>query len=157
MSWEDTLTFNLSGLILHTSPPPGSGAILGGILKVLDQFKPKYDDDEKETIFKFLEASKFAYAQRSKLGDWINDKEIYPEVNETINKILGNKWLDWVLDNWNDIETQLNATYYGADFEYVPQDHGTSHVSILAPNGDAVSITSTVNTYFGSGKMNSMK
>jgi gamma-glutamyltranspeptidase/glutathione hydrolase/leukotriene-C4 hydrolase len=44
----------------------------------------------------------------------------------------------------NDSFTVNNASYYGADF-YVPDDHGTAHVSILAPNGDAVAVTSTVN------------
>ena len=43
-----------------------------------------------------------------------------------------------------DAFTVNNASYYGAD--YAPnEDHGTAHVSILAPNGDAVSLTATTN------------
>lgn len=44
----------------------------------------------------------------------------------------------------NDSFTVNNASYYGADFDF-KEDHGTAHVSILGPNGDAVSITSTIN------------
>ena len=138
---------------MYTTPPPGSGAIIGGILKILDHFNPQPSSVEKETIYRFLEASKYAYAQRSKLGDLRNDPDIREAVKSTVQYILGEDWKNWVIANWNEIETQLDASYYGSDFQYVPTDHGTSHVSILAPNGDAVSVTSTVNTYFGSGTM----
>ena len=30
------------------------------------------------------------------------------------------------------------------------KDHGTAHVSVLAPNGDAVAVTTTINLHFGS-------
>ena len=146
------MNFNLKrNLTLFATPPPGSGAIIGGILKLLDHFNPQTSNVEKETIYRFIEASKYAYAQRSKLGDWKNDPDIREAVNKTVQYILGDDWKKWVIENWSDKETQLNASYYGADFQYVPTDHGTSHISILAPNGDAVSVTSTVNTYFGSG------
>lgn len=42
-------------------------------------------------------------------------------------------------------QTSQNFTYYGAEYANV-EDHGTAHISVLAPNGDAVSVTSTVNT-----------
>ncbi len=44
----------------------------------------------------------------------------------------------------NDSFTVNNASYYGGDF-LGPADSGTAHISILAPNGDAVSVTSTIN------------
>ncbi|XP_019616096.1 PREDICTED: gamma-glutamyltranspeptidase 1-like [Branchiostoma belcheri] len=39
--------------------------------------------------------------------------------------------------------------YYDPSF-VLPEAGGTSHVSVLGPNGDAVSVTSTINTSFGS-------
>lgn len=44
----------------------------------------------------------------------------------------------------NDTQTSNDPRYYGGDFS-VEDDHGTSHTSVLAPNGDAVAVTSTVN------------
>ena len=44
----------------------------------------------------------------------------------------------------SDYFTVNDADYYGADF-YAPPDHGTSHTSVIAPNGDAVVVTSTIN------------
>lgn len=43
-----------------------------------------------------------------------------------------------------DNQTNQNQTYYGANTSLV-EDHGTAHISVLAPNGDAVSVTSTIN------------
>ena len=150
--WEDPLIFKLKGnLTLYTTPPPGSGAVVGGTLRILDQFNHD-PEDEAMTIYRYVEATKFAFAQRSKLGDWM-DPDINQAVNETVKYIQSNDWLKWLLERWNDTQTNMDTQYYGADFQYLPTDHGTSHVSVLAPNGDAVGATSTINTRFGSGKL----
>jgi len=44
----------------------------------------------------------------------------------------------------DDTRTYTDPTHYGA-VRYSVDDHGTAHVSIIAPNGDAASITSSVN------------
>ena len=44
----------------------------------------------------------------------------------------------------NDTQTSNDPKYYGGNFQ-APAIHGTSHTSILAPNGDAVAVTSTIN------------
>ena len=49
----------------------------------------------------------------------------------------------------NDSATSNDPKHYGGDFEINKED-GTSHTSVLAPNGDAVAVTSTINLYFGS-------
>lgn len=44
----------------------------------------------------------------------------------------------------NDEQTVADYKYYGAQFS-IEDDHGTAHINVFAPNGDAVSVTSTIN------------
>ena len=44
----------------------------------------------------------------------------------------------------NDSTTSNDTAHYGAT-EYQKSDSGTAHISVIASNGDAVSMTSSVN------------
>jgi len=44
----------------------------------------------------------------------------------------------------DDFKTVNDPQFYGA-ITYSPEDHGTSHVSVLDANGLAVAVTSTIN------------
>lgn len=46
--------------------------------------------------------------------------------------------------------TSNDPSFYGA-FTHGPNDHGTSHVSVIDPSGLAVSVTSTINLHLGAG------
>ena len=43
-----------------------------------------------------------------------------------------------------DDETTHDIQYYGPTFDFVT-DHGTTHLNVLAQDGSAVAITSTIN------------
>lgn len=44
----------------------------------------------------------------------------------------------------DDTHTTNDPKYYGGQFEVI-NDKGTAHISVLAPNGDAISVTSSIN------------
>ena len=71
MTWQDPISADLrNGYKVFSSPPPGSGIITEVILKIFD--KLKYISGQRlsaDVYIKLVEAMKFAFGQRSKLGD----------------------------------------------------------------------------------------
>ena len=61
-----------------------------------------------------------------------------------VRKYTSIQYANHVRNKISDDKT-LTTESYGAKYE-MKEDHGTSHISVLARNGDAVSVTSTVNT-----------
>lgn len=44
-----------------------------------------------------------------------------------------------------DNQTYNDYKHYGAKFDLV-DDHGTANINVLAPNGDAIAVTGSINT-----------
>jgi gamma-glutamyltranspeptidase / glutathione hydrolase / leukotriene-C4 hydrolase len=44
----------------------------------------------------------------------------------------------------DDSKTYNDFDHYGALTANI-EDHGTAHISVIAPNGDAIAVTSTIN------------
>ncbi|KAH8295877.1 hypothetical protein KR044_001284, partial [Drosophila immigrans] len=133
-------------LTMYTTPLPSSGPILAFILNVMSELN---ESDEGIYWQRVVETFKHAYGQRTNLGDYENDPEYGESIKEQLEKILGNDLVTSVRQLIKDDSTSQDYLYYGANFTVEP-DHGTAHMNVLAANGDAVSITSTINTYFGS-------
>jgi len=148
--WTEPIKIELTNgeVDVYSVPPPGSGAILGYILNILDLYNIQPQDENPLMYHRIIEAMKWAYAQRTKLGD-PSDPEITDIVNQLVANLTSEAWAVDTFENIDDDRTFNNASHYGAEF-YSPDDHGTAQVSILAENGDAVSATSTVNLFFGS-------
>ncbi|XP_025091444.1 glutathione hydrolase 1 proenzyme-like [Pomacea canaliculata] len=144
------LTFDVksSGLTVYTMPLPGSGVVLGYIFNILSGYGFTPDsmsttDKAVLTYHRIVEAMKFAYAKRSELGDpkFLNISQLVrnmtsPEVGQEIRAKISD-------DKTHDI------SYYEPSF-FNKNDHGTTHISVLDSEGNAVAITTTVNLHFGS-------
>lgn len=106
---------------------------------------------------RLCEAFKHAYAKRSFLGD-----STFVDVNQVNQstykkhsfyytipsfKILQNLtnpvYIDEIFKLIND-STTFPESYYNPEWTF-QNDRGTAHISVLAENGDAVSMTSTIN------------
>ncbi|XP_078482748.1 glutathione hydrolase 1 proenzyme-like [Ciona intestinalis] len=145
---KPAINITLDDLTVFSPGPPASGPVISLMLNILKgyKFSPKSLSKENRvlTMHRIVEAFRFAYAKRSYLGGEPN----YPNMTELVKNMTA----DWYAD---DLRLKINddhtwpIDYYGPDWS-VPDDSGTAHLSVLAPNGDAVAITSTINLYFGS-------
>ncbi|KAL9980042.1 hypothetical protein ACROYT_G008579 [Oculina patagonica] len=138
----------LSGMKMYLTPPPTSGSVLALILNILKGYNMTSSDrDDVDssvlTYHRIIESFKYSYAWRSRLGD--------PAFNSTIDKVamkmLDQKTGDWLRHKILDNITFSNVSHYADTFS--DADFGTTHVAVLAPNGDAVSVTTTINMRFG--------
>lgn len=159
MSLEDLATYTAvekeglkvelkNGNILYAAPPPSSGTLVQFILNVLDNYDLKPNDltdvDKLPlTIHRIVETFKFAFAERSSLGD-----EDFWNVTEIVTKLTSFNYAKSIKQKINDKKT-YGIQYYHPHFANT-EDHGTAHMNVLGPDGSAVSITSTLNHAFGS-------
>lgn len=129
-------------------PPPSAGAAFQVILKILDRFN---FDKSTLTSTKFaanfyhvlIESFKFGFAAKTRLGD----PTFNPTMNTIVKDILSKRKIDEIISKI-DLKETHNISYY-EPVNTVEEDHGTTHVAVLGPTGDAVSVTSTINLSFG--------
>ncbi|XP_055615438.1 scoloptoxin SSD14-like isoform X2 [Toxorhynchites rutilus septentrionalis] len=128
---------------VYSAALPGGGTILVHMLNILNGFK-EHDLSDSKTWHRIVETFKHAYGIRTRLGD----PSFVQGIEAIIQNLTSTDYADYIRSKIDDSRTYTDYKFYGADFT-TPDDRGTAHVSVLAPNGDAVGVTSTINDYFG--------
>ncbi|NXW70210.1 GGT5 hydrolase, partial [Hirundo rustica] len=145
------ITLNNHTKVFAPGPPMG-GAVLMFILKVLEEFKfhkasLATPEEKVETYHYIAEALKFGNMLRPSMSD-----PAFSEAQVPLGTLLSKEFADFVrqridahgdhpLSHYNLLESLYNDKF---------KSMGTSHISVLAADGSAVSATSTINYPFGS-------
>ncbi|XP_065843868.1 glutathione hydrolase 1 proenzyme-like [Oscarella lobularis] len=147
VKFSEPLQTKFGDFKVFSPQPPSSGAVLISILNILSG----YDDQKNNSLFyhRLVEGYKFAYAQRSHLGD-----PAFVNITALIHNMTSLDYAAFLREHKIDDNATHHASYYGPAYDLEPTP-GTTHLSVLGPDGDAVAVTSTVNTYFGSKLMTS--
>jgi len=143
------------GYDVYSFPPPSSGGVaLIEALNILEGIDlASYGPGSSASIHRIVEAMKFAFADRAAhLGDAdfvevpvakLIDKDYAATLRERINP----PWWQRSPWSWGQDEMALQIEAPG-----LPQnDSGTAHLSVTDAVGNAVAITETINTLYGSG------
>ncbi|KAI1232918.1 hypothetical protein IHE44_0006101 [Lamprotornis superbus] len=145
------ITLNNHTKVFAPGPPMG-GAVLMFILKILEEYKfhkASLATPEKkvETYHYIAEALKFGNMLRPHMSD-----PAFSEAQVPVGTLLSDQFAEFVrqkidtrgdhpLGHYSLLESLHNDKY---------RSMGTSHISVLAADGSAVSATSTINFPFGS-------
>jgi len=169
----------VNGISLVGVPPPSSGgAVIIGATRFLSGFEsPLSMYSDTLSVHRRVEALKHAFAIRMSLSDPRFNSQVVADAvldlvendymeelrtmlhqeNSTLplSKYGGSKWAqlhdtDGAKDASDAHEGDRRGRLLnGQRFGYL-NDHGTSHFSIVDEDGNAVAVTTSVNTYFGS-------
>jgi gamma-glutamyltranspeptidase/glutathione hydrolase len=140
-------------------PPPSSGHLtvmqILGILEQLDEPESSIEDGLPAApwLHQFLEASKLAFADRNK---YIGDPQFTDAPGGDWNSMLAENYLHERAGLITDVSMEraepgnpgTEQALYGVQ-PFQPE-YGTSHISIVDGSGNAVSMTTTIESGFGS-------
>ena len=142
--WREPLRFVFDSLEIYSMAPPSSGGIaIGQILKLIEPYDfSLYAVESPEYIHLFCEASRLAFADRSvHLGD--------PEYYEVPDNLLDNDYLANLREKIT-IGHAANSQLVRPGNPHRQESEQTTHFSVCDREGNMVSITTTLNTAYGS-------
>jgi gamma-glutamyltranspeptidase / glutathione hydrolase len=143
--WRNPVTTNFKDLKIISMPPPSSGGIaLTQLLEMVEPFPLEtWGFQSKESVHLMVEAEKRVYADRAQ---HLGDKDFY---DVPMNVLMNDAYLNARMENFNpDVATPSDSIQAGI---IIPQEsEQTTHFSIVDPQGNAVSITTTINSGYGS-------
>jgi gamma-glutamyltranspeptidase/glutathione hydrolase len=143
--WRTAITGNYKGYKIITMPPPSSGGIaLLQLLQSVEKYPLKrWGYNQDSTIRLIVEAERRVYADRSK---YLGDPDFY---KVPVDSLLKPAYITSRMSNFSWDAATPSASIQPGTFVGYESDQ-TTHYSIVDKDGNAVSITTTLNDSFGS-------
>ena len=143
--WRQPVIFNYKDLrIISMSPPSSGGVTMHQIFKMIEPYNMKdFGHNSPQAIQLFTEASRRAYADRN---FYLGDPDFSPI---PLDVLLSDAYLKERMSNFSfDKATLSSEVSHGAI--QIMESEETTHYSIVDQDGNAVSVTTTLNGAFGS-------
>mmetsp|Transcript_29742 Transcript_29742/g.65820 ORF Transcript_29742/g.65820 Transcript_29742/m.65820 type:complete len:669 (+) Transcript_29742:133-2139(+) len=152
---EQPLSYKVGEYELLVPGPPSSGAALALALNILAGLNSSGQADRALLQHHLVESMKHAFALRSAFGDPGSADHPYADVSDVLGDTQNTSFVEELRRLIRDDHVLDPAAYGG---RWNPQrrgggvlsDHGTSHLSVVDAQGNAVAATMTINTALGS-------
>jgi gamma-glutamyltranspeptidase / glutathione hydrolase len=143
--WRDPIVFPYRDLKIISMAPPSSGGItLGQILKMLEPYPlSKLGHHSSEYVQLLVEAERRAYADRN---HYLGDPDF---VKIPTNQLLDSTYLKSRMSSFSFKKASKSADIAHGDLSFA-ESMETTHYSIVDADGNAVSVTTTLNGAYGS-------
>lgn len=148
ISIREPLTIDYRGYRLTSTGAPSSGSVALSSLKIIEGFNMSDPEIEDLNVHRFTESMKHSYAAHNELGD--------PEFVDGIDKfekhMLSEKHAKEIRHKISDKQT-FNTSHYNPEGVETHESHGTSHIVTADASGLSITLTTTINLFFGSQVM----
>ncbi len=141
--WREPIELDYKEYKVISMPPPSSGGmVLAQLLNMTEPYPlTKWGFQSRESVHLITEAERRAYADRA---EYMGDSDYYDvPVSQLIRKEYAKERMKDFDPNHASVSKQITA---GA----MPEGEQTTHFSIVDAAGNAVSVTTTLNTGYGS-------
>ncbi len=143
--WRQPVIFNYKDLrIISMSPPSSGGVTMNQIFKMIEPYDiASFGHNSDKSIQLITEASRRAYADRNY---FLGDPDFVPI---PLDVILSSKYLAQRMDDFSFEKATKSSEIERGSLEIV-ESMETTHYSIVDAEGNAVSVTTTLNGAYGS-------
>ena len=141
--WRDPVLFSYRGYEIASMPPPSSGGIaLLQLLKMTEKIEIQDNDWHKTPLTHYIiEAEKRVYADRSK---HLGDADFYPVPIKTLTSDA------YIKERMSDFNPTKASYFEDVEAGNAYESDQTTHFTIVDEEGNAVSLTTTLNGGYGS-------
>lgn len=143
--WRTPIQFEYQGYNIISMPPPSSGGVcLAELFNMVEPFPmSEWGFQSAKSIHLFTEAARRAYADRT---EHLGDIDFYPV---PVDVLSSQAYADKRMQDYVDtMATPSDSIRHGNP--YPNESEQTTHYCVVDAEGNAISVTTTINSNFGS-------
>ncbi|MEO1261253.1 MAG: gamma-glutamyltransferase [Bacteroidota bacterium] len=143
--WRRPIVTQYKNYGIITMPPASSGGVaLSQLLEMVEHFPiKKYGFQSAEAVHLIAEAERRVYADRSQ---FLGDSDFYPV---PVDSLIEEEYLANRMADFDPLAASKSDSIESGSFQQV-ESFETTHTSIVDVEGNAVSVTTTLNLNYGS-------